>query len=59
MSPLPKESELLILWRLERELDDAKEIGAVDRAFDIEMEIEAILNALSIDRPEGRRERGD
>jgi hypothetical protein len=52
MNPLPrKEDDLLKLWRLERELDEAKEIGAIDRADEIEFEIEELMNEIPADRP--------
>jgi hypothetical protein len=41
---LPKESDLLRLWKLERELGEAIEIGHVARAEEIEFEIEELMN---------------
>jgi len=46
-----KESDLLKLWKLERELDAAKEIGAIDRIGEIEFEIEDLMNALPSNGP--------
>jgi hypothetical protein len=49
MNPLPKEDDLLRLWKLERKLDEAKEIGRVDRAEEIEFEIEELMNEVPPD----------
>jgi hypothetical protein len=52
MNPLPrKEDDLLKLWRLERELDAAKEIGNVERADEIEFEIEELMNEIPAHGP--------
>ena len=57
MSPLPKEDDLLRLWRLERELGAEIEIGREDRIAEIEFEIEELLNALPAHGPKKRRGR--
>lgn len=63
MNPLPKrEDDLLKLWRLERELDAAKDVGNVDRADEIEFEIEDLMNEIPVDGARyeyGRRRRRD